>query len=289
MTDTEAKPANVVDAIARVMADLPGIGKGGKADPAQGGYAYRGIEQITAEAQTLFARHGVVFVPSVEDHQTRDLTLNNKPWTDTILRVSYTVYGPGGVEDQFKVGPLVGIGRDNSDKGANKAMTQVFKQALVQVLCIGDGKDDTDGTTHEADAVQARQAPPVPSVPLASPEDHQSIRGCIALLTELQLGGFQVWWKDQGFPSIKTQDRLTQPQADLVLDHLEKLEHDAAESAGAPDADSDGEETEAVRALANNGLLHPDEEQPLATPSETEAALARSRAHLNKPALGAKR
>ena len=49
MTD-EAKAGNVVEALARVMRDLPAIGKGGRASAQQGGYAYRGIEQITLDA-----------------------------------------------------------------------------------------------------------------------------------------------------------------------------------------------------------------------------------------------
>lgn len=147
----EPRAANVIEALARVMRDLPAIGKDGKADPKQGGYAYRGIEQITSHTQALFARHGVVFVPRVVSYEVQDLMVNNKPWTDTQELVEYTVYGPGGIEDRITVGPILAIGRDNSDKGGNKALTQAYKYALLQTLCISDGKDDADGATHEAD------------------------------------------------------------------------------------------------------------------------------------------
>ncbi len=43
-------PTNVIEALARVEAELPGIGKDQKASEQQGGYAYRGIEAITAHA-----------------------------------------------------------------------------------------------------------------------------------------------------------------------------------------------------------------------------------------------
>jgi hypothetical protein len=151
-TLTIVPDTNVIGAIARVMRELPAIGKNSQASPQQGGYAYRGIEAITSEAQGLFGKYGVVFVPRVISHSTNDLTVNGKPWTDTILEVEYTIYGPGGLEDHITVGPLIAIGRDNSDKGANKALTQSFKYALLQVLCISDRKDDGDGSTHEADA-----------------------------------------------------------------------------------------------------------------------------------------
>lgn len=148
------KPGNVITALAAVMADMPGIGKGEKS--AQG-YSYRGIEQITAEVQPLLAKHCVVFVPRVVARFTKDFDLNSKPWTEEQLTVEYTVYGPGGADDKIVVGPVVGLGRDNSDKGANKAMTQAFKYALIQTFCIGDAKDDPDAEpAREADKLEAK-------------------------------------------------------------------------------------------------------------------------------------
>lgn len=146
----EQPAGNVIAALSRVMRDLPGIGRDSKSDQ---GYQYRGIEAITREAQGLLARHGVVFVPKVLSREVVDLTINNRPWTEQQAWILYTVYGPGGVEDRIEVGPFVAQGRDNSDKGMNKCMTQAFKYALLQTLCIGDAKDDADGSkAHEADA-----------------------------------------------------------------------------------------------------------------------------------------
>jgi hypothetical protein len=151
------EPRNVYEAIARVMVELPAIDKGGRADPSQGGYAYRGIEQITAHAQTLLGRFGVVAVPEiVGDPVIKDITVNSKPWTDTIMRVRYRfVHGPSSTEllAGGEAG-FVAIGRDNSDKGANKCMTQAYKYALIQVLMIGDKADDADKGSPEADARQ---------------------------------------------------------------------------------------------------------------------------------------
>lgn len=154
MTET-TKPTNVVAALSRVMAELPGIGKD---QTSPQGYQYRGIEQITKEAQGLFAKYGVVFAPEVESWEERELVVNGKPWSDQRLIVRYRVYGPGGLEDFIEV-CVAGIGRDNSDKGANKAMSQAFKYALLQVLCIADAKDDSDAdTAHEAEKPPRRAA-----------------------------------------------------------------------------------------------------------------------------------
>ena len=148
----DAGPSNVIEALAAIRRDLPGIGKDQQASAQQGGYAYRGIEAITAAAGPLMGRYGVVFAPEVVEERTVDVIVGGKPWTDTRLKVLYRVYGPGGIDDCLTIGPLLTIGRDNSDKGANKAMTQAYKVALLQVLCIGDSKDDGDQASHEADA-----------------------------------------------------------------------------------------------------------------------------------------
>lgn len=142
---------NVTEALAAVMSALPGIGKDNQAAAAQGGYNYRGIEAITAAAQPLLGQNGVVPYPRVVgDPIITPVIVNGKPWTDTMLKVEYRFkHGPSDTEEV--AGPFIAIGRDNTDKGANKCMTQAFKYALIQVLCIGDKKDDADGQNHEAD------------------------------------------------------------------------------------------------------------------------------------------
>lgn len=157
MTD---QPTNVVAALARVQADIGGIEKltpDQRRKRGQGGdergisYAYRGIDQIAAAAQPLFGKYGVIIAPDADTYEAREITVNGKPWTDATLTVNWRVYGPGGLED-FLEARTVGLGRDNSDKAANKAMTGAYKNLLLRLLCIGDPDDDTDGQTHERDA-----------------------------------------------------------------------------------------------------------------------------------------
>ncbi len=197
MSDT----LTVTQAIAKVMTELPAIGKGGKSDPSQGGYAYRGIEQITSAAQRLFGAHGVVFVPEVVKTEVKEITVASKPWTDTFLQVVYHVYGPGG--DSIDVGPLFAIGRDNSDKGSNKAMTQAFKQALLQVLCISDSKDDSDGQSHEADEREPVQAPLWDRMGFASEDafkaENASLQELWRTVPEENRPGVIEWLKTRGY------------------------------------------------------------------------------------------
>lgn len=141
---------NVVLALCRVMGELPNIGKTMESPQ---GYNYRGIEQITKEAQPLFAKHGIVIAPRhIEWRDTVQLQINNRPWTDEKLIVHYRCYGPGGAMDYMDI-EVPGIGRDNADKGSNKAMSQAYKYALLQALMIADGKDDSD--SHDVPGADA--------------------------------------------------------------------------------------------------------------------------------------
>ena len=160
---TEA--TNVIEALSMVMAELPGIGKDSKADPKQGGYSYRGIEAITREVQPLFAKHGVVIVPRVHDRRVVDIIVNEKPWTDTYIEVEWDIYGPGGTSDMV-MARTFGMGRDNSDKGTNKAMTQCLKYLLLDLLAISDSADDNDGTNiaNQFEEVNGVQIPLSPTL-----------------------------------------------------------------------------------------------------------------------------
>jgi hypothetical protein len=131
-------------AIAAIIGDLPGIGKDQQMGTGQFGYAYRGIEQITQHVQPLLAKYGVVIVPRAK-LVTITPAHDAKPgWQDTVLAVDWLIVGPDASTMEAST---IGVGRDNSDKGANKAMSQAFKYLLLQLLCISDAKDDADG--HE--------------------------------------------------------------------------------------------------------------------------------------------
>ena len=144
--------ATVQEAIAAVMSELPNIGK---RDKSPEGYAYRGIEAVTKHVQPLFAKHGVVVAPSAEITDVRPSPAMKEGWTDVFIRVSWTITGPDG---SVITAQTTGIGRDRADKGANKAQTQAFKYLLLHLLCIADGKDDSDNHSYEQD----RQEPPKP-------------------------------------------------------------------------------------------------------------------------------
>jgi len=132
-------------ALANIMAELPAIGKDSQMGTGQYGYSYRGIETITAHLQPLLAKHGVVIIPR-STLVSITPALDAKPgWQDVILSVEWTIVGPDGTE---LTANTIGIGRDNSDKGANKAQSQAYKYALLQIFAISDRNDDSDGIDY---------------------------------------------------------------------------------------------------------------------------------------------
>jgi len=154
MTET----ANVVASLAAIMGDLGGISKltqserqrRGIATDSSGGvsYAYRGIDQIAAAVQPLLAKYGVVIVPTWTESKVVDITVNSKPWTDTSIRIEWTIAGPN---DTYLRACSEGQGRDNSDKGLNKAFTSAYKNLLLRLFAIGDPDDDPDTQRVEAE------------------------------------------------------------------------------------------------------------------------------------------
>lgn len=168
MTDTQDN-RTVVTAIAAIMGELGGIGKltpeqrrarglGGGDGERGVSYAYRGIDQIAAAVQPLLAKHGVVIVPTSTESKVTDIIVNQKPWTDTSIRIEWTIAGPN---DTTLQACSEGQGRDNSDKGINKAFTSAYKNLLLRLFAIGDPDEDADTQRHEAELPPVSYPPKV--------------------------------------------------------------------------------------------------------------------------------
>jgi hypothetical protein len=202
MSDTPT----VQEALAAVMAELPSIGKD---DRSPEGYQYRGIEAVTRHAQPLFAKHGVVIAPHGEITDVRPSPAMKEGWQDVYMRVTWTITGPDG---STLTAQTNGIGRDKSDKGANKAQTQAFKYLLLQLLCIADGKDDPDALTYEHDR-SPEEDPAVPGLRTA-------VQGAIDKLDDDQKAQLKLWFAAENLPPVR---RMDGPQCDRVIEHLMAL------------------------------------------------------------------
>ena len=168
-------PVSAVQAIAAVMRELGPIGKNDRAPANMGGYTYRGIEAITGQLQPLLAKHGLIIVPQVASYDVVPAPGQKEAWQDVYLTVRWLVYGPDGSHVEAVT---QGVGRDHTDKGANKAQTQAFKYLLMALFCIADAKDDGDG--HDLSG----------SARIEAPVDTESIKAATVLYARLlQLRG----------------------------------------------------------------------------------------------------
>jgi len=145
---------DVVEAVAAIMRDLPAIGKDETSPEIK--YKFRGIETLIGHLNPLMAKHRLVIVPTSTITEINREVENTKGkmvgWTETILRVEWQILGPEGGSISAAT---VGIGRDNSDKGSNKAQTQAFKYLLMELFAIGDKDDDGDRYAGTGDDDQA--------------------------------------------------------------------------------------------------------------------------------------
>jgi len=149
MTD-ETMPTNVIEALARVTAEMPAIQK--EHQMTQGAsYKFRSIEQMTGHASVLFGKYGIVVVPLGDtiEYVNAGETVKGNVILEARARFNWRIYGPGGLTDYIE-GSSFGQGRDTSDKSANKAATAAFKYLLMPLLGISDDKEDPDFERPEA-------------------------------------------------------------------------------------------------------------------------------------------
>ena len=138
--------ATVFERISFVIATMEGVGKLQKnSAPGQGGYSYRGIEDITKMLRPLFGRAGIFFLPRVNLREVSTVpTKSGGSQQVCELEVEWTIYG---IKGDYVTCTTWGEAADVSDKATNKAMTAAYKYALLQVFCISDPDDDADKVT----------------------------------------------------------------------------------------------------------------------------------------------
>lgn len=215
-TPAQGPPQTVHQAIAAVMAAMPGIGKD---DRSPEGYTYRGIEAITRHLQPLMARHGLVLVPTATVHQVVPSPAMKDGWQDVHMSVHWTVYGPDG---STVSATTCGIGRDRADKGANKAMTMALKYLLLSLFMVADKADDAEGhlVTPEGD----RAASPAPG-PRHAHQPREDLQAINTAFTDLGVpkDGRLAMACDLAGRQVERASDLTEDEAAVVLAGLHAM------------------------------------------------------------------
>lgn len=132
---------NIYFALNNVMQETGAITKEKKS---QQGYVYRGVDQVLNQLQPLFAKHGIIVVPTVlENIRESRKTAKGGDVTYSVMKIKYTFYYKDG---SFVESTVIGEAMDSGDKSSNKCMSVAFKYACFQVLCI-----PTEETTADPD------------------------------------------------------------------------------------------------------------------------------------------
>lgn len=171
---------SVFERVHAVLSELPAIGKDQRAPQAMGGYAFRGIEDITAALKPLLAKHGVFMVPTVVERrdETRSTSGGKALYVADVL-VRFTFHAGGDTSFSAEVW---GQGTDSGDKAVQKAMTSAFKTMLSITFCISDSEYDAE-----------RHDVPDTTPPPASPDRVSR------LADEVKKAGIGDWVKEQSF------------------------------------------------------------------------------------------
>lgn len=113
------------------------------------GYDYRGIDDVVNAASPIFARLGILILPTLESATYRDVrTSKDKPSREVTVEVTYRFIGSQGDFLDIKV---PGESMDSGDKGTPKAMSVALRIALLQALMIPTKElhPDPDSQSYE--------------------------------------------------------------------------------------------------------------------------------------------
>jgi hypothetical protein len=150
------KGPSIIEVIGDVKRNMRAVGK--TQQNVDQGYSFRGISDVMDALAPLLARHGIVYVPHVED-----VTITERPTRSggtqimAVCRTAWVIYGPSG---DYIEAVTYGQGLDTSDKSVNKAATAAEKYMLTQVFAIAFRDEEADRWSPQAEPLPGRDAQP---------------------------------------------------------------------------------------------------------------------------------
>jgi hypothetical protein len=146
-------------AILAVQKDIDAIDKN-RQNSSQGGYAYRGIDDVINEIHPLFVKSGIFITTTVlEQAREERATKNGGLLIYRILKIRFAFHAEDGSKIECEV---VGEGMDAGDKSSNKAMSVALKYAILQMFTIPTKDFMTD---PEVDSPEPAPKAPKPALP----------------------------------------------------------------------------------------------------------------------------
>jgi hypothetical protein len=132
----------------KLMADIPPMPKDQENKDQH--FVFRGIDAIYDTLWPLLVKHAIFVTPVVEKVHTEEYqTSRGTVMHRTILTVAHRFYTTDG---SYVTATTAGEAADAGDKSTAKAMSNAFKYALFEVLCIPIGVKDADAENPEGSA-----------------------------------------------------------------------------------------------------------------------------------------
>lgn len=144
-------PLTVWEAIAEVTRQVDAIAKTGQASGSDGGYPFRGIDQVLGALHPILGEVGLVIMPGevVREEFTTRATRSGGTLNVARLLVRYRFIGPDG---SMVTGEAWGEAGDSGDKATQKAHSQSYKSLTLQTFSIPTqaSADDEPDAVNEA-------------------------------------------------------------------------------------------------------------------------------------------
>lgn len=182
--------ANVIEALARCIADVQAVGKAGYNK--EQNYSFRGVDAVVNAVHPVLARHRVVIVPhAAAPRYTAVTAKSGKAGRFIDLELTYRIYGPGGPEDHIDA-VVFGESADYGDKATAKAFSVGYRICLLQVMNLPtDDPDPDSGPAFEHVTSRAAATAAIPD----ESRDLGEARTRVQAAWNFQFGP---WVKEQG-------------------------------------------------------------------------------------------
>jgi hypothetical protein len=153
-------------AMADIMSQVDGLTKD---NTSQGGFKYRGIDDVYNLLHDILAANRVVTIPRVKEvHREERLSSAGKTLIYTLLHVEYDFVADDG--SLITAGPVVGEAFDTGDKSAMKAMAIAHKYVMLQTFLVPTNLSvDPDAEVHTISNAEVGNPKPAQAIPMATP------------------------------------------------------------------------------------------------------------------------
>jgi hypothetical protein len=159
---------HVLIAMNEVMAAIGKTGIAKDRKNQQQGYAFRGIDDVYNELNSIMAEAKLLMIP-VKMIATRSERPTKQGGSLFFTQLTVTWELASAVDGSRCAAETVGEAMDSADKSSSKAQSAAMKYAAMMVFMIPtEGDNDADATTHEVASFPADRPPPQETRPRQS-------------------------------------------------------------------------------------------------------------------------